>query len=210
MARALIWGASGGMGQALVRLLKSEGWQVYGAGRTTADIPDAADLALHFDADYEHSFEAVVMRVAQETTELDLMVYAVGELAYEKLEGIGLDGWNRTLRSNLTGAYLATVHGMSLMKEGGHHVYIGAYIDHLRLPKMGAYVAAKAGLQELVAVLQKEHRKHKFTLVRPGAVDTPFWGQVALKLPTNAKTADMVAQAIVAHVASGGAGELNL
>jgi NAD(P)-dependent dehydrogenase (short-subunit alcohol dehydrogenase family) len=210
MANALVWGASGGIGQALVRLFKSEGWQVYGAGRTTAQIPDSADLAVHFDADYEHSFEAVVMRVAQETTELDVMVYAVGELAYDKLEGIGLDGWNRTLRSNLTGAYLATVHGMSLMKEGAHHVYIGAYIDHLRLPKMGAYVAAKAGLQELVTVLQKEHRKHKFTLVRPGAVDTPFWEQVSLKLPANAKQAEDVARAILARVASGEAGDLDL
>jgi len=198
------------MGRALVRELKTKSWQVFGAGRTTSNIPDEADLAVHFDADYEHSFESVVMRVAQETTELDLMVYAVGELAYDKLEGMGQDGWNKTLRSNLTGAYLASFYSLNLLKEGAHSVYIGAYLEHLRLPKMGAYVAAKAGLQELVTVLQKENRKHKFTLVRPGPVDTPFWEQVALKLPSDAKTPEVLAQAIISHIESGASGELNL
>jgi 3-oxoacyl-[acyl-carrier protein] reductase len=210
MPEALIWGASGGIGSALVTELKQAQWKVYGAARNTSAIPSQANLALSFDADYEHGFESATMRVAQESDGLDLVVYAVGGIAYEKLDAMSQEGWNTTIRSNLTGAFLCVSHCLPLLKEGGHMVFIGAYLDHIRLLKFGAYVAAKAGLQELVTVLQKENRKHKFTLVRPGATDTAFWKNVAIKLPADAKQPTRVASAIIEHVIAGKSGDLDL
>lgn len=49
MANVLIWGASGGIGQALVRLFKQEGWRVFAAARDTTCIPDQADFTYRFD-----------------------------------------------------------------------------------------------------------------------------------------------------------------
>lgn len=211
MAQALIYGASGGIGAALVTLLKARDWAVYGAARHAAAIPSSADLALDFDADFEHSYEAVAMRVAQESTEIDMVVYAVGDVVYDKVTEMGLKGWNATLQSNLTGAFLAVTYSLDLMAENAQMVFIGAYLDHIRLPKMGAYVAAKAGLDELSIVLQKEHRKKRFTVVRPGATDTGFWPKVApLKLPADAKQPSQVAEAILKHHLSGTTGDLNL
>lgn len=210
MTQALIFGASGGIGAALVTLLKANSWNVYGAARNTAAIPLTADLALDFDADYEHSFEAVAMRVAQESTDIDLVVYAVGDIAYGKLDEIGTQGWHNTIQSNLTGAYLAARYSFDLMTENGRLVFIGAYLDHIRLPKMGAYVIAKAGLDELATTLQKEHRKRHITVVRPGATDTGFWKKIALKLPADAKPPSQIAQAILTHHLEGRAGDLNL
>jgi len=210
MVDALIWGASGGMGRALSRTLISKGWRVFGVGRHSEHILSESTLALEFEAADESSIQQVVMRVAQESEGLRLVAYLAGELAYEKLDSMGMEGWERTFASNVSGAFLATTHSLSLAEEGGHFVYIGAYLDHLHLPKMGAYVAAKAALQEMVTVLAKENRRHKFTLVRPGATDTPFWKQVSLRLPANAKTPQEVAEAIVARVENDGAGYLDL
>lgn len=210
MPQALIWGASGGMGRALVTQFSSMGYTVYGAARDASHIPTTAALAVNFEADYEHGFESATMRVAQETTELDVMVYAVGDIAYDRLDSMGLHGWDRTMRSNVTGAFLAATHTMTIMKEGGHFVFVGAYLEHLRIPRMGAYVAAKAALAELVIVLQKENRKYKYTLVRPGATVTGFWDKVSLKLPADAKTAEQVAHAIAERVESGESGDLDL
>jgi short-subunit dehydrogenase len=100
-----------------------------------------------------------------------------------------------------------TIH---LINEGGQATFIGAYIDHLILPKMGAYAAAKAGLETLVDILQKEHRKVNFTLVKPGAVDTPFWQNAPFKMPGNAKSPEAVAEAIVAQYRQGARGVLAL
>ncbi|MCS6834976.1 MAG: SDR family NAD(P)-dependent oxidoreductase [Anaerolineae bacterium] len=210
MADALIWGASGGMGRALSSSLIAKGWRVFGAARHSEHIVGEATLALEFDARDENSIQQVVMRVAQESDNLKLVAYMAGELAYDRLDIIGLEGWERTFSSNVTGAFLTTTHSLNLVQEGSHFIYIGAYLDHLRVTKMGAYVAAKAALQELVTVLAKENRRHKFTLVRPGATDTPFWKQVSLRLPSNAKTPEQVAEAILARVEEGGSGDLDL
>lgn len=208
--QALIWGASGGIGRALTTLLAENGWLVYAAARNASLVPSVAALVLTFDADYEHSFESAVMRVAQETSALNLMVYAVGDMAHEKLDDMGLNGWDRVVRSNLTGAYLAAVQTMPLMAEDGSMVFIGAYLDHLRLPKMGAYAAAKAGLAEMATVLQKENRKKRIILVRPGATRTGFWDKVSLRLPENAKDPREVASAIMNAVNNGHSGDLDL
>ncbi len=89
-------------------------------------------------------------------------------------------------------------------------MFMGAYVDHVVLPKMAAYAVAKAGLETMVAVLRKENRKHKFTVVRPGAVDTPFWEKAPFKKPADAKSPEAVAQAIVAHYRTGENTDLNL
>lgn len=210
MADALIWGASGGMGRALSSSLIAKGWRVFGAARHSEHIIGEAALALEFEARDESSIQQVVMRVAQESDNVKLMAYMVGELAYDRLDSMGLEGWERTFSSNVTGAFLTTTHSLSLVGEGGHFIYVGAYLDHLRILKMGAYVAAKAALQELVTVLAKENRRHRFTLVRPGATDTPFWNQVSLRLPANAKTPQQIAEAIIARVEEDGSGDLDL
>lgn len=89
-------------------------------------------------------------------------------------------------------------------------MFFGAYGDHLILPKMGTYASAKAGLEPHVKVLAKENRKYKFTLIRPGAVDTPFWDNAPFKLPKNAKSPDEVVTTIAAHHNKGEGGDLNL
>lgn len=62
---------------------------------------------------------------------------------------------------------------------------------------MGAYAVAKAGLEPLINVEQEENRKINFTLVKPGAVATDFWENAPFKMPADAKSPVVVAQAIV-------------
>ncbi len=210
MSSALIWGASGGMGQALIEHLSAQEWTTYAAARHSSRIPTIADNIYEFQANDEHSIQQVVLQVAQQAGEVDLMVYAAGTLTYEKIGDMSLDGWLNTLHSNLTGAFLVAKHGLPLLANNGHMVFIGAYVDHLRLPKMGAYAAAKAGLEELVTILSKENRRQRFTIVHPGAVNTPFWENVTFKMPADAKSPTQVAQDILQYHLSGKMGILNL
>lgn len=211
MPEALIWGASGGIGGALVTALKSANWRVFAAARDQARIPAGADVRLPFDAAAESSIAEAALVIAHETSGLDLMVYAAGELEAEKLLDLSTAGWQSTLDANLTGAYLAARSSLNLMREGGHMVFIGAYVEQILLPKLGAYAAAKAALVPFVTILAKENRKRKFTLVRPPAVNTPFWQHLPFSLPDDKKLSpEQVAAAILAHVQSGASGELNL
>jgi NAD(P)-dependent dehydrogenase (short-subunit alcohol dehydrogenase family) len=210
MADAVIWGASGGIGRALVTRLKNEGWRVLAAARHEDGVPPAADLRCHFDAQRPDSVRDAAMLMAQHSDGVALMVYAAGGITAAPLDVLSPQDWARTLAANLTGPYLVAHHALSLMNEGGQVVFIGAHVDRVTLPKFGAYASAKAGLETLVGVLQKEHRRLKFSLVRPPAVATPFWDSVPFSLPKGALSAEAVAQAVMARYHAGEQGVLDL
>ncbi len=210
MPEALIWGASGGIGAALVSALKARGWKVYAAARTEDRIPPEADFRVAFDANHPYSIKEASTLIAYETTGVDLVVYAAGGIAAQPLSDIDADTWTRVINANLTGAQLTAQSSINLLNEGGALMFIGAYVDKIQLPRFGAYTAAKAGLEALAAILSKEQRKLKISIVRPPAVATPFWDNVPFKLPNGALTPEQVAEAIIAHYDSGTGGALDL
>jgi 3-oxoacyl-[acyl-carrier protein] reductase len=210
MREALIWGASGGMGSALVRVLKAADWTVFAAARQESQIPREADHTFPFEASNSRSIQGIPPLVAPESAGLDLMVYAAGALRNGKLDSQSAEDWAAVMDSNLHGAFQAIQASLPLLKPGGHVVVIGAYIDHLILPKMGAYAAAKAALDPLIGVLRREARQTKFTIVRPGPVDTAFWTQAPFRLPKDAKSPVVVAEAILGHVVAARDDDLNL
>ena len=75
---------------------------------------------------------------------------------------------------------------------------------------MGAYAAAKAGLEQVVNVLQKENPKVNLTLVKHGAVATRFWENAPFRMPSNTKSPEAVAQAILEWNQAGKRGILAL
>ncbi len=210
MPQALIWGASGGIGSALVRTLKSAGWHVYAAAREESRIPPKADLMSAFRADSEYSIQATVARIAYESSELDLVVYAAGGLQAATVSDLSAADWQAVLDANLTGAYLCAKHSLPLLKADGHMLFMGAYTDKITLPRFAAYAGAKAALETFVAVLAQENRRQKFTLVKVGAVDTPFWHSVPFALPKTALSAESVAAQLLEHFNSGHGGVLEL
>lgn len=210
MPTALIWGASGGIGSALVTALSERGWSVHAAARDESKIPPAAVATYPFEAADEYSIQQVCLLVARAVESVDLVVYAAGGLTPAALDRLSGEDWQATLDANLTGAYLTLRYSLDLLTKEGHALAIGAYVGKITLPRMGAYVVAKAGLEPLMTIFQKENRKRRFTLVRLPAVDTPFWRNVPFSLPDYALKPAEVAEKIIAHVESGGSGELNV
>ncbi|MDX1523271.1 MAG: SDR family NAD(P)-dependent oxidoreductase [Anaerolineae bacterium] len=210
MPAAMIWGANGGIGRALVELLTEQDWTVIAVTHTprTLDM-----LTPHvFDANTAVPYEVQLAAQSMSTisSKIDLSVYAAGDITSANASEMDLDQWSRIVDANLTGAFVTTRYGLPLMAEEGHMVYLGAISERLMLPKLSAYVAAKAGLEAFVAALSKEERKRRFTVVRPGAVDTPFWEKVPLGPPKNAMAPRMVAQKILEAYKQHHTGQLDL
>lgn len=210
MADALVWGASGGIGQALVNELNNSGWRVFAASRDKESVPNGVYERYQFNATDHKAIRDIAIDLAHQTSGLDLWVYAAGGLQADLLRKMSPDAWSAVLDSNLNGAFYTISQTVHLIKEGGQATFIGAYIDHLILPKMGAYAVAKAGLEPMISVLQKENRKVNFTLVKPGAVATDFWHNAPFRMPADAKSPDLVAQAIVTQFKNGQRGILAL
>ncbi len=207
---AMVWGASGGIGRALIQALATNDWRVTAVSRHVDDIVDLADTVIAADPADDYQVQQAVMRAAQEADEINLWIYAAGDILASPVAELGPANWHRILDANLTGAFLATHYSLPLLAEDAHLIFIGAQHERLQLPGLAAYATAKAGLQAYTTTLAKEQRKRRVSLVRPGAVDTPLWKKVPLRLPKDALAADVVAEQIIDLYENGHKGTVEL
>ena len=206
---AIVWGAAGGIGRALVDKLNTDGWRVIAVTHETANI-DAATVSMEANVGDEFDVQRAVMAAGQESPEIDLFIYAVGDITSEPAGKMAPKTWRRIIESNLDGAYYATHHSLPLLTAAAPLVYIGAVSERMRLPGLSAYAAAKAGLEAFAETIRKEERKRKVIVVRPGAVQTDFWDKVPFKMPASALTPQAVAEKVLAAVRDGHQGNLDL
>ena len=197
MSWAMVWGANGGIGRAVVKQLRDAGWNVLGVAHRYAENPDVSAPLLTADVGDARAVELAVAAASQETDAVDLFVYAVGDIVSEKVNASSAETWARIVNANLNGAFLTTHYSLPLLSDKAHLFFIGAVSEKMRLPGLSAYAAAKAGLEGFVDALRKEERNKKITLVRPGAIATGFWNKVPFKLPPNALSPDALARKIL-------------
>lgn len=210
MKTAMIWGANGGIGHALAALLSGEGWRVLAMTRQPDKLEGLTPLVFEADVSKASSVEQAVYSVAQEVDTVDLWIYAAGDIASARVGEMGPDAWMRIMTANLSGAYLAAHYSLPLLASDAHMVFLGAVSERLQLPGLAAYAAAKAGLEAFTTALAKEERKRRVTTVRPGAVATPLWDKVPMKLPNNAPPPEKVARRILEAHENGHKGTLDL
>jgi NAD(P)-dependent dehydrogenase (short-subunit alcohol dehydrogenase family) len=207
---AVVWGAAGGIGRALVQQLVAEDWQVVAVVHRADDTSGLAPVVVQADASSAYAVETAALAVAQEVETIDLWIYAAGDITSVKVADMAPETWQRILGANLTGAYLATHASLHLLARDAHLVYVGAFDERMRLPGLSAYAAAKAGLQAFVDALRKEERTRRVTLVRPAAVVTPLWEKVPFRMPRNALATDAVASRIMQAHRDGFSGTLDI
>ncbi|MEW6180886.1 MAG: SDR family oxidoreductase [Chloroflexota bacterium] len=197
---ALIWGISGGIGSALARLLLEEGWQVAGTARNETEARKITPLAYEVDVANPHSVRDCVSAIAQEISSVDWWVYAIGDILSKSIMDTEETEWQRILAANLSGAFYAIHYSHPLLSDQAAVYFLGALSERMRLPGLGAYAAAKAGLEAFAEVLRKEIRR-PVVVVRPAAVDTAFWKKVPFRLPANAlKTEELAKKVFSAYL----------
>lgn len=210
MKTAMVLGASGGIGQAISSKLVQEGFQVIGIGRDISKLNGNLTHAVRCNFSSPSSFEEMAIEIAQMVEEVNLWIYAAGEIQFRQTSQRGTDDWRRILDANLNGVHYSVNASLPLLAKDAHLFFIGAYADRLILPGLAAYAASKAALETYTAILDIELRDKKVVLVRPAAVDTPFWMNVPFKLPGNAITAENVADRILMAYERGLSGLLDL
>ena len=210
MPTAMIWGATGGVGRALVDELLDKEWSVVAVSRDEEALTGRVSCSLRADVGDAFSVQRAVQAAAHEVDNVALWVYAAGDIAAAPVEEMTPAVWERILAANLTGAYHAAHYSLPLLAPDAHLVFVGAVSERLRLPGLSAYAAAKAGLEAFADALRKEQRRRRVTVVRPSAVATPLWDKVPLRMPKDAPPPSKVAGRILAAYEEGHSGLLDL
>ena len=210
MSNAMIWGASGGIGRALTELLVDEGWRVVAASRHPDDLAGVTEHRVEVDVADPFAVQRAMREATMDIDDLALNIYSAGDITSAKVEQMAPDAWRRILDANLNGAFHVAHNVLPYMAEGGHMVFLGAVSERLRLPGLGAYAAAKSGLEAFGDALRKEARKQRVTVVRPGAVRTGLWDKVPMDVPDDAAPPQKVVERILGAYREEHSGTLDL
>ncbi len=208
MKTALVFGAAGGLGRAITASLQAADVRVLGVARDEGSLAGLACTSA--DLTVEHEVAAACLWAAQEAGSVDLLVFAAGRMAHSPLAQTSPEALHRLWADNLLSAHLVNRHATPLLDPQGHRVFLGAYVDKLNFPQLGAYAAAKAGLDAWVRVLIREERALKTTLLRLPAVDTPLWTAAPFPLPRGALSPSRVGDEVVRCWREGNAGVVDL
>jgi NAD(P)-dependent dehydrogenase (short-subunit alcohol dehydrogenase family) len=168
---ALITGATGGLGGAVVERFASEGWDVLGVDKRSGEDREnvrfvQADL---FDS------EEVERAVAQAGADLRAVVNLVGGFAQGgRVHETPIEEFERQFTLNLRPTYLVTAAAIPRMSTGTV-VCVGTRAALRPFPGAAGYVASKAALLALVRALDAEYRDEgiRINAVLPSVIDTP-------------------------------------
>ncbi|MGD2157233.1 MAG: SDR family NAD(P)-dependent oxidoreductase [Anaerolineales bacterium] len=76
---ALVWGASGGIGRAILEKLNADGWTTIAVARDTSEITTLADHVYDASFDDHDDIEQTLYLISQEVEEIDFWCYAAGD-----------------------------------------------------------------------------------------------------------------------------------
>lgn len=172
--RAIVAGATGGIGGACARALHARGYELVLNARREAQLQAIADELGATAVAGDCSDEAVVQRVVDAAGQIDLIVHSVGVLHPQSLKDQSLEDFDSVIRINLRSAYLLAKKSLPAMPPGGRIILISSIAPKLAMRGTGAYAAAKSGMNTLAAVLSNELERDGINVhvVSPGPVDT--------------------------------------
>ena len=178
---ALVTGGSSGIGYAIARMLRDEGYGVTVSARNRERLEAAAaELGaepIAGDVAREADCEQIVTQHRARFERLDVLVNCAGVGVAARIEELETKHWDLQLNVNLRGAFLVTRFALPLLKEArGIVVNISSIAGTMAAPGLAAYGAAKAGLISLTRSLNAEHADDgiRATAICPGFVDTPM------------------------------------
>lgn len=174
---ALVTGAASGIGAAVAARLEESGARVH---RTDLNGAGPAGRIMTLDVREEAAWVSTIDGILKDDGHLDVLVNCAGISAASPLHETALAEWRNVLATNLDGAFLATKHGIRVMRSGGGVIiHIGSASGIRSAAGAAAYSTSKAGLHMLVRTAAKECRQAghaiRINLVSPAGVKTPMW-----------------------------------
>ena len=180
--KAVVTGASRGIGAAVAELFAAEGARVVRVARTLKPGSRGAFLDLACDLTDANQVARLAADLLTKQGVPDIVVSNAGAFLLRPLEDTTTADLELQLAANLKAPFaVARAFLPALRKAGrGSFITVGSVADHVAYPENAAYAASKYGLRGLHETLLAEYRATgvHLTLVSPGPTDTSVWDPV--------------------------------
>ncbi len=184
--RAVVTGATRGIGRAITSALLARGAEVigvYGGNEAAAEElrQESATDRLHLEqldvADYA-AVQDFYSRLEESVATLDILVNNAGIRRDALVPLMKEDEWQRVLDVNLTGGFTMSRFAVPMMMQQkyGRIIFITSPMGRMGFTGQANYAASKAGQVGLMRSLSREVAKRKITVnaVSPGFISTEF------------------------------------
>ncbi|MFN6527016.1 SDR family oxidoreductase [Nostoc sp. ChiSLP03a] len=194
--KALVTGASSGIGQAIARYLALSGAAVVVNYRSEAEsaqklvddikAANGEAFAIQADVSKEDEIKAMFSQTIERFGTIDILINNAGLQKDSPFVDMTLDQWNRVIDVNLTGQFLcAREAAKEFLRRGiqpdissaaGKIICISSV--HQVIPWAGHvnYAASKGGINMMMQSIAQELAPHKIRVnsIAPGAIKTPI------------------------------------
>jgi NAD(P)-dependent dehydrogenase (short-subunit alcohol dehydrogenase family) len=178
---ALITGGSSGIGLAIARMLRDEGFELTLSARTPEKLESAAkELGAHAviaNVADDEDCERLVEEHKERFGRLDVLVNSAGVGLGGPSEQMTTKRWDLQLDVNLRGTFVVTRTAIPMLRESrGLVVNLASIAGTVPVPGLAAYGASKAGVISLTNSMNRELEADgiRICALCPGFVDTPM------------------------------------
>jgi 3-oxoacyl-[acyl-carrier protein] reductase len=183
--RALVTGASRGIGAAIAKALAAEGADVAITYENSAERAEEVvraikaqgrrAVAIRADSADVAAVQASVEKTVDELGGLDILVNNAGILRVAELKDISLEDIDAILDINVRAPIVASKAALAHLAKGGRIISIGSFFaERVPAPILSVYAASKSALVAFTRGLARELGPKEITvnLVQPGSIDT--------------------------------------
>ena len=183
--RALVTGASRGIGAAIAKTLAAEGADVAityeRSAERAAEVVSAIKaqgrkgVAIQADSADVTAVKASIEKTVKELGGLDILVNNAGILRIGELKDNSLEDIDALLDVNVRSPIVASKAALAHLTKGGRIITIGSYFaDRVPAPVLTVYSASKSAMVAFTKGLARELGPKEITvnLVQPGSIDT--------------------------------------
>ena len=212
--RAIVTGASSGIGKATALAFARSGIEVALISRSTDKLKAVAHEiqtqtqtkagVYPVDLSILDRVKEQIAKVCDDFGPIDILVNNAGMAYTNSLNDTTLEDWQQILDLNLTSVFQCIQGVLPQMRDRsqGTIINVASIAAFNAFPQWGAYGISKAGLVALSKALAVEERDNgiRTITISPGSVNTPIWDTDTVQADFNREamlTPEVVAQSIL-------------
>jgi len=186
--KALVTGASSGIGQAIAQKLTAQQVHTALVSRSAPDMPPYGK-AYPVDLSIVSDVKSKIQWIVQDMDGIDILINCAGIAYIGELSTMPLEDWQKLFDLNVTTVFQCIQAVLPTMRSQGSGIIINiaSIAGKQGFPQWSAYCATKFAVLGMTQALAEEERSHgiKVMAICPGSVNTPIWDSLGDRVPAN-------------------------